>query len=112
MGSRFLAACIALAVFATANIAKAQGEDTDNATQIVQGCLLKGAASSTYMLTDENGKLWDIRSDRAPLAQHVGHTVKLTGTIPKPPKNSTDNVPQNHLAVTAVEMVRDNCKPQ
>jgi len=65
------------------------------------------------MLTDEDGKLWDLRSETVPLGPHVRHAVTVTGTIPKGSKgsgSSGDTSPQNHLLVTSLKIVRDNCK--
>jgi len=55
------------------------------------------------------GKTWDLRGS-VPLNPHVGHTITVTGTIPKESKGSSDTSPQNHLVVTKVEKVRDECK--
>jgi hypothetical protein len=85
-------------------------ENTDESAHHVTGCLRQGAAANIYMLTDEDGKTWDLRSRTVALAPHLGHTV--TATIPKSDKPSDDNTPQNHLVVTAVKMVRNNCKPE
>jgi hypothetical protein len=91
--------------------ARAQ-EDTDESPHHVTGCLRQGAAANIYTLTDEDGKTWDLRSRTVALAPHVGHMVTATGTIPKSDKPSDDNTPQNHLVVSAVKMVRNNCKPE
>jgi hypothetical protein len=88
-------------------------ENTDNSTHTATGCLAKGPTANIYMLTDEDGKLWDLRSQTVSLGPHVGHTVKVTGTIPKDSKgnySSGDTSPQNHLLVASLKMVRDNCK--
>ena len=85
-------------------------QDTDDATHTATGCLDKTPIGNVYLLTDEDGKTWDLRSKTVPLGQHVGHTVTVTGTIPKDSKGSRDTTPQNHLLVTKLDMVRDNCK--
>jgi hypothetical protein len=88
-------------------------ESTDNSTHTATGCLGKGPAADIYMLTDEDGKRWDLRSKTVSLGPHVGHTVTITGTIPKDSKggnSSGDTSPQNHLLVASLKMVRDNCK--
>jgi hypothetical protein len=84
-------------------------DSTVNSTHTATGCLRKSLDAKIYTLTDENGKLWDLRSSTVSLAAHVGHTVTVTGTIPQDPKGSTDTSPQNHLVVTKLDMVRDNC---
>jgi len=83
---------------------------TDNSTQNATGCLQKGAAASIYTLTDENGKTWDLRSKSVPLEPHVGHPIKVTCTLAKESKSTSDTTPQNNLLVTKLEMVRDSCK--
>jgi len=91
-------------------IAQSGSDSTDLKTYTATGCLQKNSVTNVYTITDENGKLWDLRSDTVSLNAHVGHTVTVSGTIPQPPKNSTDTSPQNHLLVTKLDMVRDSCK--
>jgi len=63
------------------------------------------------MLTDENGKMWDLRSKTVPLDPHAGHTVTVTGTIAKESEGHfRRHLAQNHLLVTKLDMVRDSCK--
>ena len=109
MNLRLAIGILIIAMMAVPNIAIAQ-DNTDNSTHTATGCLQKGPTANIYMLTDENGKAWDLRSNTVALDSHVGHTVTVTGTIPKDPKGSSDTSPQNHLLVTKLDMVRDNCK--
>ena len=102
---------LAIATMTIPGIAVTQ--ETDGSTHTATGCLGKSPTANIYMLTDEDGKLWDLRSETVPLGPHVGHTVTVTGTIPKDSKgsgSSGDTAPQNHLLVTSLKMVRDNCK--
>ena len=88
-------------------------ENTDNSTHNVTGCLGKTSTANIYALTDEDGKPWDLRSKTLRLGPHVWHMVTVTGTIPKDSKGSDssgDTSSQNHLLVTSLMMVRDNCK--
>lgn len=111
MSLRLAAAILAFSIFAFPGLIKAQdNQDTDNSTHKITGCLKKGPSPNLYLITDQDGKMWDVRGQGVRLASQTDHTVTLTGTIPKQPKNSTDTTPQNHLVVTSVEMVRDNCK--
>jgi len=91
-------------------IAVTQDTSTDLSTHMATGCLRKDATAGNYSLTDENGKTWNLRSDTVPLGPHAGHTVTVTGTIPADSKGSGETAPQNHLLVTKVDEVRDNCK--
>lgn len=44
----------------------------------VQGCL--SGSDGSYTITDKNGNSFLLTGDTAKLAQHVGHTVRVTGT--------------------------------
>lgn len=100
-------------MIATPGITTAQDNASDS-SQMVTGCIQKGATDKIFTLTDENGKLWDLRSKTVQLAPHVGHTVTITGTIPQKSdsdnKTSGDTSPQNHLRVTNLKMVSDTCQ--
>ena len=45
----------------------------------VQGCL--SSSGGNYMLTAKNGTSYQLSGDTAKLSEHVGHEVKITGTI-------------------------------
>ena len=110
MRAKFAAGILAMAALVCAQgAARAQDDSTEHSMQTATGCLMKVGASNAYTLTDENGKTWDLQG-RVPLAPHVGHTITVTGTIPKEAKGSNDTSPQNHLVVNKVEKVRDECK--
>ena len=102
---------LTIAMMTVPGITVAQ-DNRDTSPQTATACLGKSPSGNIYMLTDENGKTWDLRSETIPLGQHVGHIVTVTGTIPKEPEGSTDTTPQNHLLVTKLDMVRDSCKQQ
>jgi len=44
----------------------------------VEGCL--SSSDGKYMLTDMQGKTFELIGDTSKLAEHVGHEVKITGT--------------------------------
>ena len=46
----------------------------------VTGCLQKGDEPDEFTITGKDGKMWELRSDSVKLAEHVGHTVTVTGT--------------------------------
>lgn len=101
------------ALIVTPPISRAQDNPSDS-SQMITGCLQKGATANTFTLTDENGKLWDLRSKSVQLAPHIGHTVTITGTIPQKSnrenKDEGDTSPQNHLRVTNLKMVSESCQ--
>ena len=78
------------------------------------GCLAKGTAPNTYMLTDlEKGpKSVGIVESSANLAPHVGHKVEITGTaVPAKEAEADANVPKapHYMKVTAVKMISATC---
>jgi hypothetical protein len=78
------------------------------------GCLAKGTAPDTYLLTDlEKGpKSVGIVSSTAKLAPHVGHKVELTGTaVPAKDAEADANVPKapHYMKITAVKMISPTC---
>jgi hypothetical protein len=102
---------LVVAMVAIPRIAVAQ--ETDDSTHTATGCLGRSPTANIYMITDEDGKLWDLRSETVSLGPHVGHTVTVIGTFAKDSKgrnSSGDTSPENHLLVTSLKMVRDNCK--
>ena len=109
MKLKLAGAMLSIAMMAVPAVGVAQ-DTTDKSLQTATGCLRKSEVGNVYILTDENGKTWDLRGKSAQLDPHIGHTVTVTGTIPKPSKDSADTAPQNHLVVTKLAMVRDSCK--
>ncbi|HZQ71239.1 MAG TPA: hypothetical protein VFA68_22130 [Terriglobales bacterium] len=54
----------------------------EKATQTVTGCLEKGTENHGFYIISKEGKHWELypNSDVS-LADHVGHTVTVTGTV-------------------------------
>jgi hypothetical protein len=78
------------------------------------GCLAKGTAPGTFMLTDlaSGPKSVGIVSSSANLAPHVGHKVEITGTaVPAKDAEMDANVPKapHYMKVTAVKMISATC---
>jgi hypothetical protein len=99
---------ITLALSARAQDAAAPKEHS------MTGCLAKGTAPDTYMLTDlEKGpKSVGVVSSTAKLAPHVGHKVELTGTaVPAKDAEADANVPKapHYMKITAVKMISPTC---
>ena len=93
----------------------------------VTGCLQKGDSADEFSITDENGKTWEVRSRTVKLAEHVGHTVTITGVRhhetkaeeAKEEKTETTETKESKeaeakeagdLRVTGLKMVSDSCK--
>ena len=90
----------------------------------VTGCLQKGDSADEFAITGENGKTWELRSRTVKLADHVGHTVTITGvrhheTKAEEAKEEKTEAKESKeaeakeagdLRVTRLNMVSDSCK--
>src|SRR5438874_9308152 len=56
----------------------AQAKSAGGKTKVT-GCLQKGDEADEFAITGEDGKTWELRSHTVKLADHVGHTVTITG---------------------------------
>ena len=60
------------------------------ATQTVTGCLQKGTEPVGFFLISTDNKHWELYSNKdVALADHVGHTVTVTGTRRQKPASRT-----------------------
>jgi hypothetical protein len=111
----------------SAGLAVAQ-DDTTKTThknvRTVSGCLQKTDDAKEYKLTTTKGGTWEIKSDAVNLAEHVGHTVRITGVVSNAAihgakedakdeakehgvgENSTEH---GHLTATGLKMVSESC---
>jgi hypothetical protein len=89
------------------------------------GCLAKGEGSDEYNLTTKNGGTWEVRGEGVSLADHVGHTVTVTGAVSHPDMHGMkedaksemkehdmkkSDKEHGHLTATDVKMVSDSCQ--
>ena len=123
MRSKLVLSFLALSGFALlpsagfANSAKQDRDDDRGKVREMTGCLQK--EGDDYELMADNGSTWELKGDRARLADHVGHTVRLTGTVDhekmhdakERAKEKTQDNPNEHghLTVTGVKMVSRSC---
>lgn len=123
MNSRLAIAFLALSLFAgTAAIAGAQDETktTHKKTRTVSGCLSSTDSADEFKVTTAAGNTWEIKSDTVKLADHVGHTVTVTGVVSNATahgmKEDTkeavdkDAKEHGHMTVTGLKMVSESCK--
>ena len=110
----------ALALLPTAGFANNAKQDRDEDRGKVReltGCLQK--EGDDYELMADNGSTWELKGDKANLADHVGHTVRVKGTVDhekmhnakEKAKEKTQDNPneRGHLTVTDVRMVSRSC---
>jgi hypothetical protein len=119
--------CLLLACFSL-TLAMAQedasGSKDTSGTRTVTGCLQKGDQANHFQLKGKDGSSWDLTSANVSLADHVGHTVSVTGTVANAPAHSVkegtksmahaagvtkDNSETGELKVSDVQMVSESC---
>ncbi len=92
------------------------------ATQTVTGCLQKGTEPVGFFLISTDNKHWELYGNKdVALADHVGHTVTVTGTLAHRSKAQEDKSQPHEqkemagrqhddLQVSSVKMVSTTCK--
>lgn len=98
---------------------------THKKTRTLTGCLAKGESSDEYNLTTKAGGTWEVRGEGVSLAEHVGHTVTLTGAVSHPVMHGMkedaksemkehemkkSDKEHGHLTATSLKMVSDSCQ--
>ena len=98
---------------------------THQSTRTLTGCLQNGDSPDEFRLTTSKGSTWEVKSDTVKLAEHVGHTVKITGAVSNPTMHGMKEdakqeakehgltktaAEHGHLTVTGLKMVSDSCK--
>jgi hypothetical protein len=81
---------------------------SDHAGQSVQGCV--GGSAGAYTLTDASGKTYQLAGDTSKLAEHVGHSVQITGTQePSTAGAAASASAQSTITVKKVKMLASSC---
>jgi hypothetical protein len=110
-----------LAILPSLSLAAQDGsEKKSDSVRTLTGCLSSGDKSGEYDLVAEDGSTWELHSKTAKLADHVGHTVTVSGRVwhagmhgakEKAKEESNPNANEHgHLNVTDVSMVSESCK--
>jgi len=116
-----LAACsLSLMPALTYAGANGQGEERSDRSEKVRtitGCLEK--QGDDYELRSDNGSTWELKGDAVNLSDHVGQTVRVTGTVDhakmhgakEKAKEKTEDNPNEHgrLTVTNLKTVGHGC---
>jgi hypothetical protein len=96
-------------------------DDKASATQNITGCVEKGTESGGFFLLTSDNKHWELYSNAGvSLAEHVGHTVTVTGTMAHRSKAQEEKSQPNEqkeigtrkhddLQVSDVKMVSTTC---
>lgn len=101
-------------------------KETKGKTVTVTGCLQKGDQEGEFSIAGSDGRKYGLRSTASiNLAEHVGHTVTVTGTKTHPSKPETGKAESSkaeagktgggkgqtaNLEVTDLKMVSETCK--
>jgi Protein of unknown function (DUF5818) len=93
-------------------------------TRTITGCLSKGDSANEFDLRANDGSTWELKSDQVALADHVGHTVSVTGVVSNAKMHNLkedakdaakdtgvkkENTEHGHIKVTDVKMVSSSC---
>ncbi len=94
--------------------AQATPTDAGNA-QTVKGCL--SGSDGNYILEASNGKTYRLMGDTSKLSEHVGHEMKITGTISSTSTTAPNgqdvngaNTTRQTLEVTSFKHISKNCE--
>ena len=96
-------------------------DESAAASQTVTGCLQKGLENKGFFLLTADGQHWELYpGSKVSLADHVGHTVTVTGTVAKrspeqeeksQPYEMKETTGKGHadLQVSSLKMVSETC---
>jgi hypothetical protein len=80
--------------------------------QSIVGCL--SSSGGTYTLTAKDGKTFELTGDTAKLNNHVGHEMKITGTISPASASSSGAMEKNSgeetIDVTSFKHISKTCQ--
>jgi hypothetical protein len=74
----------------------------------VEGCLQ--GANGSFTLTDNTGKTYQLEADAAQLSEHVGHEVRVTGTLAGSSGSMAGGATQPTLQVKSLKHISKSCK--
>jgi hypothetical protein len=93
----------------TGQSSASQSDSSGAGTQTVQGCL--SGSNGKYTLTDDQGKSYDLSGDTSKLANHIGHEVKITGSVDTSSASSTSAMGSSQtLQVASMKHISKTCK--
>lgn len=116
----FVAATLLLSVWAFAQTTSPQrlnpvqtgSQETgpDRGGDTIEGCL--AGSGGNFTLTDRSGKTFKLAGDTAQLSEHVGHTVRISGSqksADADSQNRAGSSAQVTFTVQKVKMVSPSC---
>ena len=88
-----------------ASTGKSAGQET------VQGCLSN--SGGTFTLTAKDGKTFQLTGDTAKLTEHVGHEIKVSGTISSASESATgamEKTAEKTIEVSSFKHIAKSCE--
>jgi hypothetical protein len=126
-----IAMLLGLGLFLTAATSISLAQDTTSSgksktqARTITGCIAQGSSSDSYVLNGNDGSTWDLKSDKVAVADHVGHTVTIKGTVSHVTMHNAKeegkdaaagagmkktNDEHGDLEVASLKMVSESCK--
>jgi|HubBroStandDraft_4_1064222.scaffolds.fasta_scaffold168165_1 hypothetical protein len=121
----FLSSLLGVATFGQNPPGPGTNQNQDHSAKKITGCLPTGDKSGIYWISETNGNVWNVKSSKLDLSQHVGHRVTIMGywadyqttETPKNPnaaQKEKDNSPsaadsKNTLEVKRVKEISASC---
>ncbi|MFZ0300943.1 MAG: hypothetical protein WAM13_21520 [Candidatus Sulfotelmatobacter sp.] len=96
--------------WAAAQTPASQGTSGNTGQETVKGCL--SSSGGNYMLTEKNGKTFQLTGDTSKLSEHVGHEIKVTGTEGSAPASSNGAMSEANptLEVSTFKHISKTCE--
>lgn len=82
----------------------------DRGGDTIEGCL--AGSSGNFTLTDSSGKTYQLAGDTAKLSEHVGHTLRISGSQKSAgadPQGGAGSSAQPTFTVQKVKVVSSSC---
>jgi hypothetical protein len=76
----------------------------------ITGCLEKGDEKGEFHLTTKDGKVYDVKGTAVPLAQHVGHTMTISGKLVAPEPGEEKQGEAGEVEVTEMKHLSGTCQ--
>jgi hypothetical protein len=114
-------ATVLFAISSTALCSAQMAEKEKMSMETVTGCLQKGGETGGFYIAGDNGKVWELHSKKVSLAEHVGHTVTVSGPATMETKEDEAKIDADEkkeygdkehgdLRVHHLKMVSESCK--
>lgn len=102
-------------IWAVAQNSGQKSETSAGSQTTVEGCL--SGSNGNYMLTDQNGTMYQLTGDSAKLSEHVGHEIKVSGTSSSAGNSAragkttgASGSAEQTIEVTSVKHISKTCK--